>query len=361
MSRTKKWLLSSVFIFASVTETVVWAGAGEASFTPTSVIIPIRMITLENGSSSTSSVNFHGIGQATSATDGGSGSGTLYSCSESSSDCTSATPSTCCIDVADNTALAALAAKATSVGTGTYDRIAVSTCLSEGSYSGRVKGSVSIGGTTYYTASGSAPLTATQSGQDYTVVPFTGCTQRYALPTKKTIAQGDKVTMSLFLTVKNIAFAKTNGTFPLNGGCKTDNTRSVCMAYPDLVPVLDTGDPTLEAYHICEGASCSVTAAGGQVLLLFNSASVLLGGFTRRLYSATSTSMAFYYDTAFKTPTKNSDGSYTLENYGSSYDGTGYLKFSSFSRVSAVGGTASGNYTKGDGTSSTAFTATWIQ
>jgi hypothetical protein len=295
-----------------LTPTLALASTNEGSFTPISVKVPIRALALENSTTN----------QGTQ----------VYSCAGD-------TEAACLVDIADSTALAALSTDASaSISSGEYDRISVGTCKDEGGYSVQIKGQVSLGGTTYYTAAnpvaGNDPLTTVPESNDYTRVSFTGCAARFQLPTTLTINPGDSIKVSLISSLKNIAWAKLAGnTIP--SGCveNTGQNKSVCMAYPDLVPYVGDVTPSLEEYRITEDVNDNAgDKAGGQVLLVLDASDNILGGYTRRFFSQTSQSLSANFDTPVRTATVNTGGTtYTVANYGSSAT-TSYLTFTEFLR-----------------------------
>lgn len=313
-----KWMVMvSVFIFIAS----AFATTGEQSFTPTSILIPIRGIEVKGSS--------------------GGAHGTVY-------DCKANTESGCLVDIADSSALEALVSSSKAeVQEGSYDTIRIYTCKDEGSYNAKLKGTVTIGSSTYLTGAGSNPLGGSGS-PDYVIVPFSGCATDFYLPKTLEIKKGASDTVSLFVTLTDIAWATNNGGTTIPSGCKSDGTNGVCMAYPNLVPYIGTTTPSLEAYHL-RNSSTAAGTEGGQMLLFFDLSDNLLGGTTRRLYSANSVSIG-NFDTPLRIFEKNSDGTYHLENYGSSAT-TSYFSWPSFSR-SSHGGT----YTP-TGESSTAYTA----
>ncbi len=299
--------------FLIVVSSVALAGGNESSFTPTSILTPIMRITLVNSSSRNNSE--------------------IYECS-------AGTESGCLVDVADNAALAALVSTIT-VDEGEYDQIQVGTCNDSG-YSSQVKGTVVLGGTTYYTAlnSNATPhdvLSTTAGNLDYVTVDFTGCAATYNLPSTLTVTADSSVNISLLLSTTNIAWARL-GTATVPSGCaeSADNARSACIAYPDVAPVLGTASPTLEAYHVCEGAACAENTASGQILLLFDTVDNFLGGFTRRLLSQTSATPSVNYDTAFRVFSKIDSTHVSFANYGSSST-TSYVTFNNFTRADHQG------------------------
>jgi hypothetical protein len=309
-------LFSLVFLVSSQS----FAASNESSFTPTSVKTPIRGIYLIDSSTQHQA--------------------RLYECAGNSE-------AQCLVDVADNTALAALFdSQSASIDAGSYDSIQISTCKDEGEYNIRVKGSVTLGGTLYYTAlttiasgtdgtlSSTDPLSTSSNDLDYATVRHAGCAKTYTLPEKVTVKDGDSIKVNLFMAMQNVAFARlTSNAVP--GGCVQNNAgnESVCVSYPEVVPYVGTVSPVLETYHVTRSQADTTAAnADGQILLIVDTLDNILGGFSRRLYSQTSSGGGSGYDTPLRTISKNSGGtSYNVENYGSSAT-TSYLQFPNFLR-----------------------------
>ncbi len=288
------------------------AATNEASFTPDSIIKPIFEVGLANSTSSTRSA--------------------LYTCSGT-------TPGECEVEITNQAALNALFAGA-SVAPGTYDQMYVRHCTTGTGYTARLRGSVSIGAvpTTYYTTSGADPLSTSSASLDYVTVPYQGCETTYHLASPLTVSAGDTVNLSLFFSHLNIAWARL-GAETIPSGC-TQNagmTQSVCMAYPDIVPYVGSNTPTLERYYVIEDSVVNPTfeSVGAMVLLVTDSVTGnVLAGFTRRLFSDSSVPPSANYDTPLKQITDNHDGTWRLENYGSTATGTGYIVFPAFRRSS---------------------------
>jgi hypothetical protein len=207
-----------------------------------------------------------------------------------------------------------------------------------------------LGGTTYYTTAGADPLTTSSTSLDYVTVPFSGCRYSYPLPAPLTINDGDSIDVSAFFSLDNIAWGTLTGA-ALPSGCVLNggHTDSACLAYPDIVPYVGTTSATLETYLVTEDQTDLLAAkAGGQVLLVADAVGTLLGGFTRRFYSATSVSASTNYDTPLQKIVDDGlvDGglhAYLLQNFGGTPPGpTFYVKFPAFERT-----THNGTYVRG--------------
>lgn len=310
-------LLFNAFFFYS---SQVLAGLNEASFTPDSILVPIREIGFTN------------------TTTGASQS--IYTCSGSSQD-------ECLVDITDEAALGALFSSAPPIDEGTYQTLYVSNCLSEGSYSAKIKGVANISGVNYYTADTSISsdvLTTNSALQGYAEVVYSGCKTNYQLPSTLTVAAGDSVALSLFTSNIDIAWMRL-GSKTIPSGCIENiaQTQSVCMAYPDIIPYIGANNASLERYYIIEDIN-NPQKLGGQILLVVDSlGDNVLAGFTRRYFSNTSAPMSANFDTPLKQVIKNADNTYDIENYGSSRS-TYSARFANFQRQSH-----SGNYLLPDG------------
>lgn len=288
------------FLLALLIPLNSFAGTNESSFTPTSVLVPIRGISLGGGEE-------------------------LYSCSGTGDDCL--------VDIADPVSLAAITASA-SISAGSYATIRVSSCKDEGSYTAKLKGAVALGGSAHYTTSDANVLSTDINDLDYTSVEYSGCSNEFSIPGGLVVEEGTPVTLNLFATLSNIAWAnKSTATVP--SGCKSSGTASVCMAYPDVLPSVGDRTPTLETYHIAAGGELEAKA-GGQLLLIFDDSDNLLGGFGRRLFSETSAPMVANFDTPLRFASKNGDGTLTLADYGSTADSS-TMTYDSFKRESHSG------------------------
>ncbi|MDH5444341.1 MAG: hypothetical protein OEY52_02220 [Gammaproteobacteria bacterium] len=315
-------LFKKILLFVGlslVLENSAQAATNENSFTPTLLKKPIKEISLGSSTDSTAYAS-------------------LYSCSGTLADCM--------VNIADNTALASLLSASVSISAGTYDQIKISSCTTEGGYTAQVQGQVTLGSTTYYTASGADPLTTSVGSLGPVTLSYSGCVSTYKLPTPVVVTAGSTVHVSLYINLVNITWAKL-GTKTIPSGCteNTGKTMSVCSAYPDVVPYVGTTTPTVEIYHLKANGGGAGTE-GGQILLLFDASDNILGGFSRRLFSQNSVALS-QFDTPLKTFTKNGDGiTYTIENYGSSTT-TYYWRTTDFQRT--TGTTSNITFTLGSG------------
>lgn len=247
-------------------------------------------------------------------------------------DCTPSSTEDCRVDIADAASLEKVFTSPGSIPIGTYTKLTVQTCKDEAVYTAQVKGSVELGGVDYYTSSTqSSPLSQDIAALSYVTLTYHGCQRDYALPRDLSVTKDALIDLSLFFPVKNVAWAGLNGG-AISEGClaSTTNQESVCMGYPDAIPYVGKTAPKLEAYAISEPPN-AVETASGLILLIFDSNDDLLGGTTRRYYSEDSISSHTNFVTPLWIYDRNSDGSYHLENFGSTAT-TSYAIFPSFLR-----------------------------
>jgi hypothetical protein len=259
---------------------VALAEPGEGSFTPTSLLVPIRKVTLE----------------------GSGASSTLYSCDPTGG-------KDCLVDVADNTALAKLFAQPAAISVGTYDAVGVYNCGDEQQFTAKVKGSVVLSGVTWYTA-GSNVLSLDAADLDYVSVTYSGCKVGPNLAQPIAIHEGDDINISAFFTLANVAWVSSG--LQTASACTltpSGTPRSVCVALPELVSYVGTTAPTVETYYVTEDQSdTTAVRAGGQVLLLVDGSANVFGGFLRRLFSDTSRPPLVSYDAPLAGIAVNADG-----------------------------------------------------
>jgi len=308
--------------------------AAARSFTPTSLLFSISSIHLESSADSTKSIE-------------------IFKCS-------STTNEGCLVDLASAAAIESLISGTGAVQAGTYDQIRVSRLMGDGSSSGiiKIKGSVDIGGTTYYTQSGTTPLTTTAANIGY--VTLTGVyagANVYKLPSSVTLAAGDSLTITAIAPVTNFTAAANGGTScPATGVQVSDGTLSVCSMNPDLIPSVGDVKPTVETYLISGGAGSAASTASYQLQLFINPAtSEPIGGQFLPYAVTTSVSSSCAGMLPLKTYVKTGS-TYELKTpYSTTTDTVAPLQIDTFTRASAG---ASANYSIKRSTNGTSVTST---
>jgi hypothetical protein len=291
MKRASRWLIASGLVLWPLAP--ARAAEGEASFTPTSFVMPIYSIMLTRGLTTNvpiyqcpASTAFVPPGGPAPAADAG--------------------PSDCLVDMADEAALANLFSAPAAIPPGTYDSIVVGTCENSSAFVAKLQGSVEREGVTYYTTSGEAVLSTNPADLDYVSINYAGCGGTVKLSPALTVAAGDSITVSAFFTLQNLAWVLGNLS-PGLGGCAVApaGSFSVCSGLPVLVGYIGAVAPTLDAFYITEDPSdTAATKAAGQVLLL-SSGGEPFSGFLRRVYSHDSIDPSVSYDVPLREVTKN--------------------------------------------------------
>ena len=220
------------------------AEPGEASFTPTSMIVPLYEVQLANvqgnfGDPSAADMSAFSVYHCYSAEDANK----------------------CQVDMADFAAVAELF-ETLQATPGQYDAIVLYTCpfgvgaMPKGT-SYTVKGSFSSGGATYYTSAGSEPLTMDAKQEGYLSLDAAGCSYVFPLQSKLTIQVGDAVELNAFYSLKNLVMAKVDqrsgSLTPLPGsGCavNSDKTASICAGIPHLALYNGNTAPTLHDFML---------------------------------------------------------------------------------------------------------------
>jgi hypothetical protein len=293
MKRASLWLLASGL--------AIWplaparAAEGEASFTPTSFVMPIYSIMLARGL--TTNVPLYRCPASIALVPPGDGAEAPPA---------DAGPSDCMVDMADETALRNLFSTPAAIPPGTYDSIVVGTCESSSAFVARLQGSVVREGVTYYTTSGEAVVSTNPADLGYVSINYSGCGNTVKLSPPLTVAAGDSITVSAFFTLQNLAWVLGNLS-PGLGGCAAAPAGgfSVCSGLPVLVGYIGAVAPTLDAFYITEDPSDTLaTKAAGQVVLL-SAGGEPFSGFLRRVYSHDSIDPSVSYDVPLREISKN--------------------------------------------------------
>ena len=164
---------------------------------------------------------------------------------------------------------------------------------------------------------------------------FTQCKYYYELQSDIVFTDSNVTPLTLFIDLNNIAWGRV-GVQSIESGCfqgvsgSDGVVMSVCMGVPHMIPIASTSTPTIQRYHIYN-AKNDVSTAGGLMVFFVNDQTEILGGFSRRLYSATSVLPAINaFDMAFKRVVFLNTGSFQLQTFGKTFNST-YLNFPEFS------------------------------
>lgn len=231
---------------------------------------------------------------------------------------------------------------------GTYDRITIEYCRGEMRYHTYLAGTVSIGGTTYFTRA--AGNLGTVGPAEQVSLPYEGCSDEFAISPPLVVADTVSIPIVLRLNfdIRDIGYAAlgdptTNQVFGF--GCSPVATLGVtpfaCAAYPSVAALEGTVPPVVERYRVNGGATIG--------LLFDPSTDRFIGGYFR-LYVVEDQAWNPRFTPAaiVLSLTDNGGGSYTLRQAGSGPAGTGPggATFPAFQRS-----THSGTATNGEGAS----------
>jgi hypothetical protein len=302
-----------------------WAATGENSFTPISYMMPVLSIDLS--------------GPSTHAT--------LYQCPDAVTNSDGGFVDNCMVDMADDTALAALFNSVVDVDPGHYTSLTVSQCQN-GGFQVKVKGVVTLSGATYYTAANATGLSTSASDLDYVTINVGSCGGVPTLAGAFDLAAGDSLDINAFFTLDKVSWVLDNLSPGLGGCFGISGQKGVCTGLPQLITYSGDVVPTLDTYYITEDLADNAAAkAGGQVLIFRDTMGKAFGGITRRLYSETSVEPSGNYDTPIQTFADNGIGDGGVETYSiQTYGGGGpggvgsvpyYLWFPSFELMTHTG------------------------
>ncbi len=217
-----------------------------------------------------------------------------------------------------------------------YRYVTVTSCSgNETNFKSKLKGNVSINGTSYYTHSTEGLLEqfASTPAQDVDVL-FTQCRFYYELQSDLVISDSLESQLTLFMDLSNIAWGR-QGVQTMESGCfqgekgSDDLVFSVCMGVPHMIPISATASPTITKFQIHNKGEAANTA-GGELVFFMDKDNNVLGGFSRRIFSSTSKPTVIpEFDMSMKRVTMNANGTYTISTFGSNFNST-FLNFSQF-------------------------------
>ena len=219
---------------------------------------------------------------------------------------------------------------------GVYHGLAIKTCnAGETSSEVQVAGSVTLGGRSYFIFD-ETPLRDDVEYSHLTVIPYQGCAMEFPFASPQLIQPDRELSLQAGFTIRNAGFAST-GDIGGWDGCVRGTTGSVCVASPSLVMAPAEQTLRLESYLISEDVTDeSGATAGGELLLVTDSASVPFAGFSRRFYSETSVFPTVLYDTPFGECLPAADGTVSIKTYDSG--GATYRSwFPAFQRTNHTG------------------------
>jgi hypothetical protein len=224
----------------------------------------------------------------------------------------------------DNLLAGAGASSLTVSGDVSYDGAAVEFCPDGGGTSGRtykvkIKGSVLMGSTTYYTSATSGLSSALTAAEEAEItVPCSGASTYFA--DTVTLGPDKPVSMVIYADPNGNVFGTTYKTLA-NSNCLGEETLALCAGTPSIFLTVDTATPTVERYKLTVSTKTSTSAAYRNLMLkmLFNSSDVIIGGTVQEYYLNDTADKSLH--TAFMnlgTATKNADSTYAFGYSGNS-------------------------------------------
>ena len=254
--------------------------------------------------------------------------GSGYTSGSSIYECPGATDDSCRVDLAKTIDVDNLlnGPGKKSVAAGTYDGIAVEFCfehssdkegMGNGYFDVKLKASVVIGSTTYYTNTTSG-LSSTAPSQEITLrLKGTGCGVTTKLIQPLTLADKDSATITLYAD-PNGSLLGTDTQAPFsNITCVGSDPASLCANPVTVYGTNDSAIPTIERYSLTFTGNGGTTYSKGLLSVLFNSSSQPIGAMTANIFNNVSSVRALNGNFNFMSVLTNSDSTLTFQAYGS--------------------------------------------
>ncbi len=166
----------------------------------------------------------------------------------------------------------------TEIPDATYDGTAVEFCHESGEFSARVKASVTIGATTFYTNTASGVSSTGPAEEVKIPVKNIGCGMTTPLFEPLTVSADTDINVVLYTDPAGAVTG--NAAPPSNIGC-VGTTDSICTDPVGIFSTVDDAAPTIERYSLDLGAG----NAKGLLTLILNSTDTVFGVATRSVYS----------------------------------------------------------------------------
>lgn len=248
--------------------------------------------------------------------------------------CEVSTDEDCLVDLADGEALQNLLGTSTAldVDVGTYDTIQITTCTDEQFYTGYIKATGELDGSTYKTKANSSAIVLGSSGAERQAIKFQGCARQYPIPGGITLEEGKSFEVNLFFDLTHIAFfsladagnlCSAGGNSVEDSACGTtggDTAPSdpfVGVNYLDVAATVDGGAPDLELFFVqIQQTDAPMEIQRGVVGVIRDTDGNFIGGYTRSSWEEGVTDGSG--GNGFVTPVRKfteTSNKYVLENY----------------------------------------------
>lgn len=197
--------------------------------------------------------------------------------------CSGATASACLVELNGPALESLLPTGPVAVQAGTYDQIAVGSCLPGGSeWTAQITGTTVLEGTTYYTRTAGNQLGTTAPAQPVNV-SFDGCGLLSPIvPPLVITGEADAdILLRLYFDMRDLAWAALNhattNQLLLGPGCSGPSTTGfICAAYTTVFAVPGTDVPVVERYRVNTNATFGLVFEPGT--------DRFVGGYVRRFY-----------------------------------------------------------------------------
>jgi hypothetical protein len=242
----------------------------------------------------------------------------------------------CLVDLADGQALQNLLGTSTAldVDVGTYDTIQISTCTDEEYYTGYIKATGELDGSTYKTKANSSTIVVGSSGAGKQAIKFRGCSRQYPIPGGLTLEEGESFNVNLFFDLTHIAFfsladaenlCSAGGNSVEDSACGTTGGDAapdgpfVGVNYLDVVATVNNDAPDLELFFVeIQQTEAPMEIQRGVVGVIRDAEGNFIGGYTRSSWKEGVTNGSS--GNGFVTPVREfseTANKYVLENYAS--------------------------------------------
>ena len=162
----------------------------------------------------------------------------------------------------------------------TYEGIAVEFCHSSREFSAIIKGSVTLGSTTYYTHAVDGLSTAAPAQEISIKISGGGCGVTTTLLEPVTVEPDSEIKVVLYADPTGAVFA-TDQKVLANSNCLGSDSLAVCAGYVAVFGTVDNATPTVERYQLeTDGGYSDVITT-----IVLTSSDVPFGAYMRDLYT----------------------------------------------------------------------------
>lgn len=193
-----------------------------------------------------------------------------------------------------------------------YDSVLVEYCHEGSGFSVLVKGTVTLGSTTYYTNAVSGLSTSSPSEEVAIPITSTGCgsTTRLVNPLTVTPEEGDdatQVNIVLYADPTGAIYGTDSQTL-VNSNCIGEETLAICSDAVSIFGAISDETPTIERYQLVTSGDY----ANLMLTLIFDENDEPFGSSLLSLFTNTSQARSLHSGITAATPVKNADGTISI-------------------------------------------------